>query len=227
MAPRPRKQLLPAPQPVPVGTARKPMQSRSRLRFAALLDAVTALLAEKHFTQIGLYDIAERASVPPASVYHFFPTKEAAFLALAERYLVQLGETVDAPADISQISGWSDLVTLRATRTVAFYEANPVAAKIFLSGAIISEIRQLDLEFVSKVSLLSYDWFNRYFEMPYISNAEMKFSIVIAIFDGVWMTSYGRHSTITAAFAAEANRAALAYCRTFLPEVIAQRAPEE
>ncbi len=36
---------------------------------------------------IGLYQIAEEAGVPPASTYHFFPTKDAAFLALAQRYL--------------------------------------------------------------------------------------------------------------------------------------------
>ncbi|OYW87702.1 MAG: hypothetical protein B7Z22_03915 [Hyphomonas sp. 32-62-5] len=45
------------------------------------------LLADHSPDEIGLYQIADQANVPPGSVYHFFPTKEAAFLALANRYL--------------------------------------------------------------------------------------------------------------------------------------------
>ncbi len=210
----------------PALAARKPLQTRSRARFSGLLDATSALLADQDAAQFSLYDIAKKASVPPASVYHFFPTKEAAILALAERYLAQMSEQADAQVDARQVSHWSDLIRIRAERTVAFYNSSPIAAKIFLAGTAMADIRAMDLDFVSRISLLSYDWLNRYFVMPYVNDHPMKFSVVIALFDGVWMTSYGRHRMITDAFAAEACRAALAYCRTFLPEVIEQRPPD-
>jgi AcrR family transcriptional regulator len=66
---------------------RKPVQKRSRERYERLLDATESLLSAQDAGSVGLYDIAKHANVPPASVYHFFPTKEAAFVALAERFL--------------------------------------------------------------------------------------------------------------------------------------------
>lgn len=207
--------------------ARIPAQTRSRQRLSQLLDATAALLQSRDVAEIGLYDIARAAGVPPASAYHFLPSKEAAFLALAERYLADLHELAEAPIKPSAIRHWSDLIRIRAARTVGFYESHPVAAKLFLSGSILAEIRRADLDFVARVSALSLAWMDRYFVMPYLAEAETKFAVVIALFDGVWMTSYGRHGRITEAFAEEACRAALAYCRSFLPDVIAQRAPEE
>lgn len=223
--PKPVKQSVPATESGLA--ARKPSQIRSRARFSSLLDATSSLLAEQDVSQFGLYDIAKRASVPPASAYHFFPTKEAAVLALAQQYLLEMGERAEATIEIGEISSWSDLIKIRAERTVDFYNSNPVAAKIFLSGSVMADIRALDLDFVSRVSELSYGWLNRYFVMPYVNDHQTKFSVVIAIFDGVWMTSYGRHRRVTEGFAAEASRAAVSYCRTFLPEVIEQRPPED
>ena len=47
---------------------RRPSQRRSRLRFEMLLDAADALLGDRETTEVGLYDIAAAAAVPPASV---------------------------------------------------------------------------------------------------------------------------------------------------------------
>src|SRR5271170_7255277 len=91
---------------------RRPSQQRSRLRFEMLLDAADALLSDKETTDVGLYDIAGAANVPPASVYHLFPTKEAAFVALAERYLSGLTVRVNQPAPIGELRRWQDLVLL-------------------------------------------------------------------------------------------------------------------
>jgi len=54
---------------------RKPLQQRSRERYELLLDATEALLSERDAIDVGLYDIAKHAKVPPASVYHFFRPK--------------------------------------------------------------------------------------------------------------------------------------------------------
>ena len=56
--------------------------------------------------EIGPYQIAERAGVPPASVYQFFPTKEAAYQALAERYLDGLLEVHAQTIEARLIQTW-------------------------------------------------------------------------------------------------------------------------
>src|SRR5579859_6857501 len=65
---------------------RKPVQARGRARYEAILDVLESLLAESDWDQIGYYQIVERAGMPAASVYHFFPSRNALAGALADRY---------------------------------------------------------------------------------------------------------------------------------------------
>lgn len=206
---------------------RKPAQERSRIRYQALLDATAALLAERDLTDVGLYDIAALAKVPPASAYHFFPTKEAAFLALALRFLEDLDRVLETPIESDAIENWPDLLAINFHRGVLFYNENPAFSRILLGGVVISEIRRADVSYVEASSNRFYDLMNRYFVMPYLPEAAVKFSVVISIYDGIWMTSYARHRRITEVFAREAIRAATAYCRSFLPEVLPRRPPAE
>jgi AcrR family transcriptional regulator len=205
---------------------RRPLQERSRLRVEKLLDATDKLLAAHEPGEVGLYDIARVAKVPPASVYHFFPTKEAAFVALAERYLQRLYKVVrETPLDRKRIRHWSDVFILGSQRSFDFYNRNPVLLKLFFGGALSPEIRRRDDEYLRGLSEGGYDWLNRYFCMPYLPDPEMKFSVIWSIYDGITLTSYQRHGCVTEAYHDEMLRAIIAYCRTFLPDVLPLRPP--
>ncbi len=205
--------------------ARRPSQERGRLRFHALLDATDALLTEHDFEDVGLYQIAERAGVPPASVYHFFPTKGAAFLALAERYLDQFLAITSEPVDRALLHSWQDLLTILLARGVAFYNSHLPLRKLFLGANVTSGVRKADVAFVADLAARSYPSWDSYFHMPFVLDPERKFSVMIGIHDGIWMTSYARHGIITEEFAAEARTACIAYLRTFLPEFLPPRVP--
>jgi AcrR family transcriptional regulator len=204
---------------------RRPAQRRSRLRFEILLDAADALLGDKETTDVGLYDIAGAAKVPPASVYHLFPTKEAAFVALAERYLVGLSTYIMRPAPGAAMRRWQDFVALELHRAVEYYNDNKVMSKLFFGANVIPDVRILDVRNVAAASASTYGRMNRLFEMPYLQDPDTKFAALIGIYDGIWMTSYARHGRITADFARESELAGIAYCETFLPAVIPLRAP--
>ncbi len=204
--------------------ARMPSQERSRKRFNALLDATRDLLIERDFSEIGIYDIAKRAKVRPTSAYHFLPTTESAFLALGRRYLAEQSAYINRPFDRSTIHNWPDLVDLRFHRAVAYLNENPAYRRLFLSGNSAA-IRRLDDENVDRVSSDSFAWMNEYVEMPYLPSHRQKYIVLISIWDGIFMTSYSRHGSITDELASEARIAGLAYCRTFLPEVLPLRPP--
>jgi len=204
---------------------RRPSQQRSRLRFQMLLDAADALLGDRETTDVGLYDIARAAKVPPASAYHLLPTKEAAFVALAERYLVGLSKHIIRPLPGAELRRWQDFVTLEIRRAIEYYNDNKVMAKLFFGANVIPDVRILDVKNVAAASASTYGRMNRLFEMPYLYDADTKFATLIGIYDGIWMTSYSRHGRITEEFARETELAAIAYCETFLPTVIALRAP--
>jgi AcrR family transcriptional regulator len=204
---------------------RRPSQRRSRLRFEMLLDAADALLCDKETTEVGLYDIAAAANVPPASVYHLFPTKEAAFVALAERYLIGLNSHVIRPVPSGQLRRWQDFVTIELHRAVEYYNDHKVMSKLFFGANVIPDVRLLDVRNVEAASASTYGRINKLFEMPYLFDPDTKFAALIGIYDGIWMTSYARHGRITADFARESELAGIAYCETFLPAVIPLRAP--
>jgi AcrR family transcriptional regulator len=206
---------------------RRPSQQRSRLRFEMLLDAADALLSDRETTDVGLYDIAAAAKVPPASVYHLFPTKEAALVALAERYLTGLSHHIIGPVQRGQLQRWQDFITLEIRRAIEYYNNNKVMLKLFFGANVIADVRILDVRNVEAASATTYSRMNRIFEMPYLYDADTKFAALIGIYDGIWMTSYARHGRITADFARESELAALAYCATFLPAVIPLRAPAD
>ena len=63
---------------------RKPTQERSKKRVDAILNAAKSLIAEKGSAQLKIHEIAERAEVTPASIYQYFPSKNAITLALAQ-----------------------------------------------------------------------------------------------------------------------------------------------
>jgi AcrR family transcriptional regulator len=204
---------------------RRPSQQRSRLRFEKLLDAADALLVDKEATQVGLYDIAGAAGVPPASVYHLFPTKEAAFVALGERYLNGLNAHITQAAPMGQLRRWQNLVSLELYRAVEYYNDRKVMLKLFYGANVIADVRLLDVRNVAAASASTYDRMNKLFEMPYLYDADTKYAALIGIYDGIWMTSYARHGWITPEFARESELAGIAYCETFLPAVIPLRAP--
>jgi AcrR family transcriptional regulator len=209
----------------PASGPRRPSQRRSRLRFETLLDAADALLHDKETTEVGLYDIAGAAGVPPASVYHLFPTREAALVALAERYLAGLNAYVTRPAPAAALRRWQDLLSLELHRAVEYYNDRRVMLKLFFGANVIADVRLLDVRNVQAASASTYGRMNRLFEMPYLYDADTKFAALIGIYDGIWMTSYARHGRITEDFARESELAGIAYCATFLPAVIPLRAP--
>lgn len=215
-----------APAPPPsLATARRPAQKRSHARVNALLDAADRLLQDREINDIGLYDVAHAADVPPTSAYHFFPTKESVFLALAERYLRQMHDAVDAPIDPATIERWQDLVSIRYWRVVEHFNASLSARKLFMGTALHSDIRKLDFQDMDTSAAGSYRSMDRYFVMPYVRDPAFKFSVGFAIHDGIWATSFAKHGHITPEYAKEGLRAVLAYMSTFLPDTIALREP--
>lgn len=63
---------------------KQPSQSRSQSTVASIKQAALALVAKEGFTAASTTRIAERAGVSIGSLYQYFPTREAIFLALFE-----------------------------------------------------------------------------------------------------------------------------------------------
>ena len=201
---------------------KRALQERGLVRYNRLLDAAHALLVEHEIEEVGLYQIAKKAEVPPASAYHFFPTPGAVLLALAERYHRQF-DAIGASVDAHQATSWQALLRLRLGEAVRIYNASLPICKLFLGSHTTRELVQSEAGFNEAIARRMLAFYERFFHMPRIRDAERKFLVMLTLVDAVWSLSFTKHRTITPAFEEEALAVAVAYCRTFLPEVIEVR----
>jgi len=202
---------------------RAPSRKPGVQRHSLLLDATEALLQTGNPNDVGLYQIAERAGVPPGSVYHFFPTKEAAFVALANRFTSRLMDVHRAPIEARAIGNWTDLYRIDTRRAMEFYNSSQPALKIFYGGFGGIEEREVDRVVAQTMAAHNYARMNRIFHMPYLSNPGAKFEVRLAILDSIWTLSTRKHGRITEDYYEESYAACVAYSRIYLPERIERR----
>lgn len=197
---------------------------RGQLRLQSLIEAANALLREHDVGEVGLYQIAERAGVPAASIYHFFPNKEAALVAVAEDYLDKMMQTVRRELDPPP-STWQELIVARIRLSSAYYNDCPPLMKLFLGASISAEVRRRDMAGTVAMGQARMELLDHYFAMPKVPDWAEKVTTSIALCDGIWALSYSEHGYITPAAIAEAERAVVAYLRCYLPEWVEPRRP--
>lgn len=212
----------PTPRARPAGL-RRPSRGRGVVRYQALLEATEALLFDADPDVIGLYQIAEKAGVPPASVYHFFPTKEAAYQALAERYLEGLVRMHSEPIEAALVKTWQDLSAIDMRRAMDYYNARPPMLKILYGGYGGVGARNIDIVTTDKLAEAGYRRLNQLFHVPHFPGDEVKARIALGILDATWTISVRLHGKITEEYYQEAFAACIAYRRLYMPEYLQPR----
>lgn len=202
---------------------RVPRRERGIQRYRELLDALESLLETNHPDDVGIYQIAEKAKAPPASTYHFFPTKEAAFVALAGRHLNRFHMGLHVPVEASAFSSWLDLLAYDSIGSAHYFNSHPAALKLLIGRYGGLRVREMDIQHNRTVSREYVDRIRSAFELPDIVDSANKFHTMIEIQDAIWAISYVNHGYITPEYEREAVRAARAYIRLYFPEEIALR----
>lgn len=197
---------------------RQPSRGRGILRYESLIDSTEFLLRECNAEEVGLYQIAEHAGVPSASVYHFFPTKEAAFAALAQRYLRGFADLATLPIDASALTSWQKLMEWDQMKAIDYYHTHPPAMKLFMGRYGGLETRQAEAEHNARLAGRVNLRLNGLFEMPSVRDATERFHIYLEIIDAIFALSFVKHGLVTEEYRIQACRASIAYCRTFLPD---------
>ncbi len=156
--------------------------------------------------------------MPAASIYHFFPSRDALAAALADRYFEHFRREARTFTVNANFPRWQDFVAAGHREAVEYYNNHPAAMKLILGSQPFMEIHRSDSTTNRIVTGQTVEAFRRMYELPYIQDPHRKFLIVLAIGDAVWRTSLDEHGYITPVYEEEATRAVIAYFRTFLPE---------
>jgi AcrR family transcriptional regulator len=125
-----------------------PQQERSRARRRALLDAAEEILGEVGADGLKMREVARRANLPIASVYHYFPSAAALIRTLVERMLDELrailAQGVARAEGGSPVAAGHGLVAI-IDAAGDFMESRPTLPAVWGAMRGAPELRALDL----------------------------------------------------------------------------------
>ena len=97
------------------------LRASSQARIAVILQAARELLAEQGVANLSIYAVAERAAIPPSSVYHFFASVPALLEGLTADIHAAFRACLQQPVDHAALRSWHDLSRLVEQRMLAIY----------------------------------------------------------------------------------------------------------
>ncbi|WP_341522263.1 TetR/AcrR family transcriptional regulator [Pseudomonas sp. G.S.17] len=203
-------------------TARKP-RARSQARIDSILDAARELLATEGVASLSIYSVAERAQIPPSSVYHFFASVPALLEALTADIHAAFRACLQAPIEHAQLSSWRDLSRLVEMRMLDIYNADAAARQLILAQHGLTEINQADRQHDIELGHLMLEVFNRHFQLPVLPDDVDVFALAMELGDRVYARSMQLHDEITPRMAEEGMRVFDAYLGLYLPPFLARR----
>ena len=204
-------------------TQNRPMRKRGIERFNLLLDATERLLADSGDEDISLAQIAEAAEVSLASVYYFFPNRNAVYVALALRFNDEIYERSIRPLRDPEPQSWQELLGMKHKAAAAFQNSRPAALRLFLGAGVSAAVRSADFTGNARLARSRARMFAAYFDMQPMPDLPRWLEVSAAAMDGIWSLSYGYHGRITDAYREEATACAVTYLRRYLPEVLPRK----
>ena len=126
---------------------RRPAQERSKNRCDAILNAAKVLISEKGSAQLKIKEIAAHANVTPASIYQYFPSKNAIILALAQYTFDNAFDVLEVRLPKAEnLEGACLILQEMIESHYQIYLNDPAMLDIWVSISADKTLQDLDLE---------------------------------------------------------------------------------
>ncbi len=204
-------------------SGRKPRAS-SQARITQILAAARELLADAGVAGLSIYSVAERAAIPPSSVYHFFASVPALLEALTADVHAAFRTSLQQPVDHDSLGSWHDLSRLIEQRMLAIYQGDAAARQLILAQHGLAEVTQADRQHDIELAGLMQVLFERHFQLPALPRDVDVFALAMELGDRVYARSVHLHGGITPRMAEEGMRVFDAYLGLYLPPFLPKRA---
>ncbi|NBE50185.1 TetR family transcriptional regulator [Streptomyces sp. YC537] len=110
------------------------VQRRGQERRKAIIDAAESLLAEQGYEAATLKAIGERAGIPTASMYHYFPDRHQVEAELLRRHTAELDALITATLDEPEAQTLREAVDVVIDLLRDYYRANPSCTQLWFAG---------------------------------------------------------------------------------------------
>ena len=205
-----------------LATPRKP-RVRSQARIDLILNAARTLLAAEGVASLSIYSVAERAEIPPSSVYHFFAGVPALLEALTGDVHAAFRACLQAPIEHEALRGWVDLSRIVEQRMLTIYNEDAAARQLILAQHGLAEVTRADRQHDLELGQLLHGLFMRHFELPVLPQEVDVFALAMELGDRVYARSIQLHDSITPRMAEEGMRVVDAYLGLYLPPFLPKR----
>lgn len=197
---------------------REPRQQRSKARVARILAAADALLCEGGVEAVTAHGVAERAGVPPSSVYQYFPTPGSILFALAQQYSDFVIPIFDEYVKNKDYKDWKEIIKSITYVAMEFYSKYPQSAQLVFGYSRTKEIYETDKSLNETLAKYIIEFIGKNFILPSIHEIELKFVILIELSDVLWEISIRKYGTVTEKMRHEAYIMMTSYLGNFLPD---------
>ncbi|MER7516506.1 TetR/AcrR family transcriptional regulator [Streptomyces sp. NPDC126499] len=201
---------------VPSPTRPTVVQRRGKERRRAILDAAAELLGEKGYEAATLKAIGERAGIPTASMYHYFPDRHQVDAELLEQHMSELDALIGAALENPRARTLAEAVDILVDLHLDYFRGHPSCTELWFAGRhdrLDDMVRAFDETQAERLwrhlgerGLVSAD-------TPLLA-VVLAFEVGTRLFDSAFRRSpAGDDATI-----AEARRLVTAYLQTYAPE---------
>ncbi|OZY37781.1 TetR family transcriptional regulator [Pseudomonas lundensis] len=210
-------------RPAPLRAAPRKARARSQGRIEAILAAARTLLASEGVASLSIYSVAERAQIPPSSVYHFFSGVPGLLEALTNDVHAAFRACLQVPVEHAQVHGWRDLARVVEQRMLRIYNEDAAARQLILAQHGLTEVTQADRQHDLELGQLLHAVFSRHFQLPVMPDDVDVFTLAMELGDRVYARSIQLHGSITPRMAEEGMRVFEAYLALYLPPFLPKR----
>ncbi|MEU5589899.1 TetR/AcrR family transcriptional regulator [Streptomyces chrestomyceticus] len=123
------------------------VQRRGQERRRAILDAAEALLAEQGYEAATLKAIGERAGIPTASMYHYFPDRHQVEAELLRRHMTELDTRITAMLEKPEAQTLREAVDAMIDVLCDYYRAHRSCTELWFTGRhqmLVELVRSFD-----------------------------------------------------------------------------------
>lgn len=132
--------------PVSLRPRRNPQQNRAKQTVKRILDATAGLLEEEGAEGLTTDRVAERCGINIATLYHYFPNKEALLHALALRFAEQQQERLNEIYSERGKIGWHETLDKVVDAAIEFNRAVKGAMAVSRAMQNHFQLREIDYE---------------------------------------------------------------------------------
>jgi AcrR family transcriptional regulator len=205
-----------------LGTRKTSFHARGIERRKRLLNSARVLLGTRLLDEITLGEVAAHAKVPKGSAYFFYADIEDLYASLQTLLQQELIETLKRPLR-TRIRTWQDIITAVNARGMEFYQRNPAAQQLQIGPKTSPELKLRDRQSDVAIGKLYEQHIEAFFELPALPDRSRIFFRAVEIADLMFCLSVLENGSITPAMCAEANRAAIAYLASYIPETLPRK----